>query len=56
MSSVLLFRFCSVLVDCFVDFLPSLGSNARLAKRLAAMMNFAIFLRGERGSMCRLFK
>ena len=44
-SSVLLFRFCIILVDCFVDFLISLGVNAGLAKRcLAAMMNFAIFI------------
>ena len=43
-SSVLLFRFCIILVDCFVDFLLSLGVNAGLAKQLAAIMNFVIFL------------
>ena len=43
-SSVLLFRFCIILVDCFVDFLLSLGVNTGLAKQLAAIMNFVIFL------------
>ena len=31
-SSVLLCRSCNILVDCFVDFLLSLGVNAGLAK------------------------
>ena len=43
--SVLLFRFCIILLGCFVDFFLSLGVNAGLVKRcLVAIMNFAIFI------------